>query len=468
MENTSVFFPREVMSQEVLAQAQLMMAREKFWTPSIEKLLRRWIYNISLRQKGHRAKEKKYYVYFYILSIPNMLISAGLTSSIFATYSSTSSGFQIFLGILSLISTFIVSFMTLMKFSESAALHRASADEYQELSNYIILLTKLPKLQRGDPVIIIKEIMDRFNNIEKSALDISNKYRKDLDYEVEGQKSNEQSSNNKKKKTIKAPKASDIFDSNDDKTDKLTELLLSNFEEGVLEKEQLQKDIEQKNDYDTDDDEKKVTLEIDPESLMPGETAPKSDYYSMMKDALKKTLNVDLNRYYNNGGDAASDTLNSVSKSPLLSPRNKSYQSNFNLNKSDDLSGGKSAFSVGKGSPRNKNTTDSPRSRSRIDGMSTTKHSSPSSPSMIKSMKSSSHNEGGVSTIRSPRPITPKKSNLKKKSKKRDDIIPSVSSDTNSDRVFDEGDTLKNSNSSTLNNDSFKDDVVRNEDNPHN
>lgn len=408
--DNQVFFPKEVMSQEVLAQAQLMMAREKFWTPSIEKLLRRWIYNISLRQKGHRAREKKYYVYFYILSIPNMLISAGLTSSIFATYSSTSPEFQIFLGILSMISTFIVSFMTLMKFSESAALHRASADEYQELSNYIILLTKLPKLQRGDPVIIIKEIMDRFNNIEKSALDISNKYRKDLDYEVEGQKTNQPSNNNKKKKTIKAPKASDIFDSkddNDDKTDKLTELLLSNFEEGVLEKEQLQKDIEQKNDYDTDDDDAKaVTLEIDPESLMPGETAPKSDYYSMMKDALKKTLNVDLNRYYNNGGD---DTLNSVSKSPLLSPRNKSYQSNFN---------------------------DSPRSRSRIDGAKSL------SPSIIKSVKS-------------PRPpLSPKKSKLRKKSKKNSITVSSEISSGNSS-----GDALKTSGSSILEN-SMKDDIV--------
>lgn len=423
-------------SDEVLAQAQLMMAREKFWTPSIEKLLRRWIVNISLRQKGHRAKEKRYYVYFYLFSIPNLLISAGLTSSIFATYSSTSSEFQIFLGILSMISTFIVSFLTLMKFAESAALHRSTADEYQELANRIILLTKLPKLQRGDPVVFIKEIMDRFNTIEKNALDISSKYRKDLDYQVAGKNDNTKLPSDKKKKTIKAPKASDIFDDGDageDKTDKLAELLLSNLEEGVLEKEQLQKDIEQKNDYDTDEDDAKVTLEIDPESLMPGETK-NNDYYSMMKDALKKTLNVDLNRYYNNGGD---DTPNSVSKSPLLSPRNKSYQSNFNLN------GGV------------KNTTDSPRSRSRIDGMTTTKHSdsprksqlnpalppSPSSPSMIKSIKT-------------PRPITPKKSNLKKKSKKNS--VSTVSSDSGN---------LKNSNSSTLNNDSFKDDVViRNED----
>lgn len=414
MEN-GIFMPKDKISDEVLAQAQLMMAREKFWTPSMEKLLRSWIKNLSLRQKGHKSREKRYYVYFYIFSIPNMLISAGLTSSIFATYSSTSPAFQIFLGILSMISTFIVSFLTLMKFSENAALHRSSADQYQELANHIILLTKLPKLQRGDPVVIIKEIMDRFNDIEKNSLDISSKYRKDPEYEVVG-KSGSSTSSNKKKKIIKAPKASDIFDANDDAdgTDKLTEILLSNLEEGVLEKEQLQKDVDDKNDYDTDEeDTKAVTLEIDPESLIPGETAPKSDYYSMMKDALKKTLNIDMNRYYNNGGEGNDVNL---SKSPLLSPRNKSH---YNLNKIVDSEKLRSNLDKSD-SPRK---TDSPRTRN-----------TPEIGSMIKS----------------PRPD--KKSQL---SPKKSKIIKNKSISSSNDQ-------LKESNSSLIN--SIKEDTIQRDD----
>lgn len=367
-------------SEEVLAQARLMSAREKFWTPSIEKLLRKWKLNISLRQKGHHKKEKKYNVLFYIFSVPNILISAGLTSSIFASYSSTSPEFQIFLGILSMISTFLVSYMTLMKYAESAALHKSTADDYQVLSNDIELITKLPKLQRGDPVVFIKDIMSRFNDIEKNALDISSKYKKDLDYEVAN--SNGNSDSNKKSKTIKAPKASDIFSSgNEDiKTDRLTELLISNMEEVEREKEETQKNIDNKNDYDTDDDEKHVTLAIDPESLIPGENTLKSDYYTTMKDALKKTLNWDLNGYYNKGGDDyVSNTgindskLNYVSKAQLLQKGNDSPRSKTQLfppkNTNDSPRGGSK---INRGSkistPRNnadiplspRNNTDSP------------------------------------------------------------------------------------------------------------
>lgn len=291
------------MTDEEIYQARLIVARVKFWTADIEKLLRRWLVQINKRRQGHsdaqRACNKKYYIF----GLPTAILSTIVASGILVTFKncdscsgvpnscSSDEWIRLLMGILSIISLIATAIMLYMDFGGARQEHKDATDGYDELSRNISGLLTTPTSSRGDAIEKINEIRKTFDDIKKSSPSLSKEYDLSLTYRNISEK--------KKKKTINLPIEHNSEDppkkSAREKAEDIASMVVQNIEKVEKEKVEKEKILKHENDYSTDDEEKEVAVGVDIDSLRPGDIL-QNDKKTIIQDSLTKAIEFELER----------------------------------------------------------------------------------------------------------------------------------------------------------------------------
>ena len=178
-------------------QEQVIVARSKLWTPELDKLLRRWKKQIGNRQKGHSDLSRTYNLRHYLFGVPTIILSAIISSGIFATFENCSTCdnqyqakciitviIRIIIGLLQIIVVALSAFNTFMDYSDASADHKMAADKYGSLYRDLDSLLLIPGPLRGDPVTVLNEIRRRYDDMVIDAPNLPSKYNIDLTYDV--------------------------------------------------------------------------------------------------------------------------------------------------------------------------------------------------------------------------------------------------------------------------------------------
>lgn len=192
--------------------------RSKLWTPSIEKLLRKWRKQICIRQKGHLKEERVCLRKYQLISIPSILISSIVSTAIFSTFedcpmTQISSGseetetliidpncskkwIRLTSGILNMIGVAFLGINSFFNFQEKASKHKTSSDAYNELLRLIDSTLGTPTQFRGDAVAILQHIKSRYDDIIKQSESLSEDSNAELEYMIKKEGSETSSDKN--------------------------------------------------------------------------------------------------------------------------------------------------------------------------------------------------------------------------------------------------------------------------------
>lgn len=252
----------------------ILEQRNQIWTPELEKLLRKWKNNCSVREKGHLYLARKYSRRHYTFGLPAVLLGAATSTSLFATFQESDDNGEIYqwvrfvMAFISLSSTTLTAVMTFFNYQEASEINKNSADEWSALYRQISNVLILPLEARDNPVETLRNIRNTYDELRKSSPTLPRKYDRDLSYEVLGDEK-------KKKKTLEDPNLSG-------KTKAELNLLLktSDDDEGSDDAvfnaiSSMEKKLQTDNDHNTSDDE--VTIPFDLDAVPP--TSPARNYY---------------------------------------------------------------------------------------------------------------------------------------------------------------------------------------------
>jgi hypothetical protein len=342
------------MSPEEIYQARLIVAQGKFWTPEIEKLFRRWKRQINIRREGHQHQERTYNKRYYYLGVPanifGTIVASGVlstfkncdvcasptTSTILttivttATISTTSPTascsndeiIRLVMGIIAVFSLCLTILMVFMDYGGGRQANKDSGDNCDGLSRKIEGMLNTPISRRGDPIEFLHEIRNEFDDIRKNSPALPSKYNSTLEYRTIERKKSKTPSMTKLSPTVSpstppkmSPKASQkmspkaspkaslkakskstgsLPSSKSLRASKIAKKVLKQVAEN--EKETTLQ-LEKANDYDTDEEDKEVTLAFDIESLRPDDILNDIRRKSV-QHSLTKALEFELSRMY--------------------------------------------------------------------------------------------------------------------------------------------------------------------------
>jgi len=176
--------------------------RSKLWTPSIEKLLRKWRKQICIRQKGHLKEERVCLKKYQLISLPSILISSVVSTAIFSTFEDCppvtidengagvspntceKKWIRLTSGILNMIGVAFLGINSFFNFQEKASKHKTSSDAYNELLRLIDSTLGTPTQFRGDAVAILQHIKSRYDDIIKQSESLSEDSNAELEYMI--------------------------------------------------------------------------------------------------------------------------------------------------------------------------------------------------------------------------------------------------------------------------------------------
>lgn len=178
-------------------QDQIIVARSKLWTPELDKLLRKWTKQITLREKGHQSESRKYSRRHYIFGIPATLIGATVATGILSTFrncddcddlSSPKCQIDVWIrlaaGLVALVSAALTAFQTFMNYQAEAKNHKDAADEYSALRREINSTLLIPGPYRGDPPTVLSGFRRNYDDLIRNSPSIPKKFEEDLTYKV--------------------------------------------------------------------------------------------------------------------------------------------------------------------------------------------------------------------------------------------------------------------------------------------
>lgn len=179
-------------------QNKLLSARNKLWTPELDRLLRNWKRQIGKRENGHNNLARKYNRRHYIFGLPAILLAAILSSGVLSTFQNCSdcSGSQgtveceiiqylrLIFGLLGIVNTALVGFQTFMNYQEEAEKHKSAADDYGSLFRLLDSMILMPGPIRGDPITSLQNIRSRYDDLVRRSPSLPKKYNVDLSYNV--------------------------------------------------------------------------------------------------------------------------------------------------------------------------------------------------------------------------------------------------------------------------------------------
>jgi len=179
-------------------QNKLLSARNKLWTPELDRLLRNWKRQIGKREGGHNNLARKYNRRHYIFGLPAILLAAILSSGILSTFQNCDdcNGNQgtveceiiqylrLVFGLLGIVNTALVGFQTFMNYQEEAEKHKSAADDYGSLFRLLDSMILMPGPIRGDPITSLQNIRSRYDDLVRRSPSLPKKYNVDLSYNV--------------------------------------------------------------------------------------------------------------------------------------------------------------------------------------------------------------------------------------------------------------------------------------------
>mgnify|MGYP003554141236 CR=1 FL=1 len=280
-------------TEDELYHAKLISMRNKFWTPELEKLFRKWRKQIGKKQQAHKLYCRKYMKRHYIIGVPATLLSAVVSAGVFITFRNCLEGelgcypiadmiIRLISGIISLFSMVLSALFVFLGYQATAEQHKNAADSYEALLRDIDSTLKMPISFRGDPINTLQRFRDNFDDLAKNSPSLPSEYDIDLLYNVLDDD----------KRELVPPAPCNVSSVPQD-TDKLAQLLNDSSHSSNP------KSVELKivNDYDTSDDEKEVTLGFDIESMRPDEI---SKNMRLNRQETSKALTFELERFHLN------------------------------------------------------------------------------------------------------------------------------------------------------------------------
>ena len=163
-------------NDEVLQYAAFISSRKKYWTPDLDRLLRKWQRQLSLRQHGHKEGEAKYKIIYLSLGIPGIILAAIISAAIFGTFQDcacqevcNSEWVRVASGIVALLSAILTAVSSFVDAGSIREKHKSSADSYGELSHKIETVLRTPIILRGDPLAVIEETRTSFDSTVKDS-----------------------------------------------------------------------------------------------------------------------------------------------------------------------------------------------------------------------------------------------------------------------------------------------------------
>jgi len=320
----SLFTPEKIdiqVTNEELYQAKLIVARNRFWTPELEKLFRRWRRQISKRQQGHLAQEDSYSNYHYLLGIPATVLAAIGGVGALTTFRNcdTTDGcpedqwIRLAAALLMIVSAVLSALFMFLNFNTTSEQHREASRCYEELLRRIDSTIRLPIGMREDPIACLQDIRNKFDDTAKNSPSIPEIYSASLEYHTidddngrERLKSSAPQAKPPSPDTITDPVIAASPRVAVD-TSHLAKLLLDNIEVQKQEEDTARKSVraavEQANDYDTDEENKEVTLDFDLEAARPEDIESRKRKGAQV--SLAKALQFELGRLYASGTQPA-------------------------------------------------------------------------------------------------------------------------------------------------------------------
>jgi hypothetical protein len=300
----------ENFTTEELAQARIIAARSKFWTPDVEKLLRKWKRQIIERQFIHKKGERLDHVMYYIFGIPTSILLGIVSAGVIATFQncdtcdqgdkcSSDEWIRLVIGFIGIISTVLSAITTFLDFGGKREKHKTAIDDYDNIIRKIDSILQTSIVARGDPIVIISEIRNMYDEIGKNSPIMPSSYYKNLEYKYIGDTEIPLSDLSDRKR-LKPPSPEDVeklgITAKTLSSSKLADILLKNIEKQEKTFAKRKKRIDKANDYDTDD-EKEVTIGIDLDQTR-AEDLLEDKKRKMIHDSLAKALEFELQRLY--------------------------------------------------------------------------------------------------------------------------------------------------------------------------
>lgn len=319
--------------EDVIYQARLIVARAKFWTSEIEKLLRKWRKQIRQRYLGHKKKEGQYWYWLYgtaifviLLGTINAVISFGssdpceeatsialnINGTEFTAFlknpSNGSSSIRFIVGTLSAIAAGVTAISALFDFGGIRKANRDAASDCDALAREIddLLTQQIP--QRGDPIAELQKIRNKFDIVVQNSPSVSEKFRTSLEY-ASFEKKNHHYNHHR----VVKPPSSDVDLAGIRKRKKnvdvgvLADILVQDMQNAEDEKESIKK----ANDYDTDDEDnedRKVMLPFDPDDFRPGDIL-EDDRTKIVRESLQRAMEFELSRLEDSDPNTMSNTM---------------------------------------------------------------------------------------------------------------------------------------------------------------
>lgn len=296
------------MTEEELYQAKLLVARSKFWTPEIEKLLRRWRKQVNVRSAEHKEAEKKYSRRYYLLGGPATVLSTVVASGILTTFKNcnicvaecnpaatsacaSDEYVRITMGILGVISLALTALALFFNYGEASNENKSAANDYEKLVRKIDSILETPVSARGDPIAALQEIRSIFDDISKNSPSSVSKtslgYSHLKDVDKGGRQTPLPIGSPGERKRSRMPDVSS-----------LAKILTETVEKEREEEEILKKRIEIENNYDTDtEDGKEVVIAADLEAMRP-EDILRDERKEAVQASLTRALQFELGRLY--------------------------------------------------------------------------------------------------------------------------------------------------------------------------
>lgn len=174
-------------SDEIIQYAAFISSRQKYWTPDLDDLLRKWQKQIAMRQRGHQQGERKYKNIYMGLGIPSIILAAIISAAVFGTFKncdcvgstnitifsdtgcSTDEWIRIISGIIALLSAVLTAVISFVDAGGVKEKHKSIADTYNQLSHQIDTILQTPVILRGDPIAVVQDVRTTFDNTVKDS-----------------------------------------------------------------------------------------------------------------------------------------------------------------------------------------------------------------------------------------------------------------------------------------------------------
>jgi hypothetical protein len=149
------------------------------WTEPVLSLLREWQERAAVSQDAHYVRATRLGRYNLLFGVPVVVFATVVGTSVFATVQEqVASGWQITIGVVSVLAAVLASLQTFLRFQERAEKHRASAELWAAIRREIDQMLALHPdylAERTDPKAYLDQLRGRMGEVSAQSPAIGDK-----------------------------------------------------------------------------------------------------------------------------------------------------------------------------------------------------------------------------------------------------------------------------------------------------